>query len=263
MPLPVSLPEGYRPVTAGGTWAFGAESAVLWLEGVLATGRTLHAWAAGHPERREMSGRGRVYSVPAPLGGRPAARWVVRHYHRGGAVARWLGDRYLALGRPRPVHEAEASVEAGRRGIPTPTVVAGAVYRQGLFYRADLVTEEIPGAADLADVLFSGVAPAVDAEAALAAAGALVRTLEVAGVFHPDLNAKNILLQPDPAGLRAHLVDLDRCSPRLEGTRAPGHVMRRRLERSLRKLEARAGRPLSERAWAALRSGFGGGSEPA
>jgi 3-deoxy-D-manno-octulosonic acid kinase len=142
-------------------------------------------------------------------------------------------------------------------------VVAGAVYPDGLFYRADLVTEEIPGAADLADVLFSGVAPAVDAEAALTAAGALVRSLETAGVFHPDLNAKNIVLQPDPAGVRAHLVDLDRCKPRPEGTRTPGQAMRRRLERSLRKHEAHAGRPLPERAWSALRSGFGGGRKPA
>jgi len=150
-------------------------------------------------------------------------------------------------------------VEVGRRGIPTPTVVAGAVYREGLFYRADLVTEEIPGAVDLAATLFACAAPGVDAEAALTAAGALVRRLEAAGVFHPDLNAKNIVLQPDPAGFRAHLVDLDRCTPRPEGARPAGHAMRRRLERSLRRCAGHAGRPLPERAWSALRSGFGGG----
>ncbi|MDP2958931.1 MAG: lipopolysaccharide kinase InaA family protein [Longimicrobiales bacterium] len=259
MPISVSLPDGYRPVTRGGTWAFGAERVLPWLEEVLAAGQTLHAWAASHPERRELSGRGRVFSVPAPLGARPATRWVFRHYHRGGAVARWLGDRYLALGRHRPLQEARASVEVGRRGIPTPTVVAGAVYREGLFYRADLVTEEIPGAADLAAVLFAGVAPGLDAEAALMAAGALVRRLEAAGVFHPDLNAKNIVLQPDPTGVRAHLVDLDRCTLRPEGARTPVHAMRRRLERSLRKCSGHAGRPLPESAWSALRSGFGVG----
>lgn len=263
MPIPVSLPDGYRPVTSGRTWAFGAERVLPWLEEVLAAGQTLYAWAASHPERRELSGRGRVFSVPAPVGGRPAARWVVRHYHRGGAVARWLGDRYLAVGRQRPLDEAHASVEVGRRGIPTPTVVAGAVYGEGLFYRADLVTEEIPGAADLAAVLFAGVAPGVDAEAALTAAGALVRQLEAAGVSHPDLNARNIVLQPDPGGFRAHLVDLDRCTPRPEGARPAGHAMRRRLERSLRKLEARAGCPLPERAWSALRRGFGTAREGA
>lgn len=259
MAIPLTAPAGFESVTGGDAWTFGVPAAVPWLEELMASGETLHEWAARHPARSELAGRGRVFSVPAPAAGPDgAARWVVRHYFRGGALARHLGDRYLAVGSPRPVQEARAAAEARRRKIPTPSVVAGAVYPGGLFYRADLVSEEIPDAADLAVVLFERDPPPVAPEAALVAAGTLVRSLEHAGVFHPDLNAKNIVLQPWRDGARAHLVDLDRCCPRVVGVAGPTHPMRRRLERSLRKFERRVGRALPSAAWAALRRGFEG-----
>jgi hypothetical protein len=79
---------------------------------------------------------------------------VVRHYQRGGAVGPILGDRYLSLGRYRPLCETVASLEARERGISTPAVVAGIVYPAGIFYRADLVTEEIPNAVAVAGPLW-------------------------------------------------------------------------------------------------------------
>jgi len=257
MAIPVNVPGGFEPVMGSGGWAFGLPTVLPWLRDVLASSATLHGWAAQHPERRTLTGRGQVFSVPAVAAGPEGAeRWVVRHYYRGGAVARYLDDRYLAVGDPRPVRETNAVSEARERGIPTPSVVAGAVYPSGLFYRADLVTEEIPLAADLATVLFHHPDPPVDAETALTAAGVLVRRLERAGVFHPDLNAKNIVLQPGAEGATAHLVDLDRCCPRVVGVPAPAYPMRRRLERSLRKFESQAGRLLPPGAWTALHRGF-------
>jgi len=233
---------------------------VDWLEETLAAGGTLYGWAAAHPQLREMAGRGRVFSVPAPARGPDdRERWVVRHYLRGGAVARFLKDRYVAVGRPRPMVEACASREARSRGVATPAAVAGAVYFAGAFYRADLVTEEVPDAADLARVVFGPHPAPVEEEAALRASGRLVRKLERAGLLHPDLNAKNILLRGDRASPRAHLVDLDRCCARTLGIPAPAFPMRRRLERSLRKFEVRTGRRLSAEAWAALRNGYEGG----
>ncbi len=181
---------------------------------------------------------------------------MVRHYLRGGAVARFLTDRYVAVGKPRPMVEACASRQARERGVPTPAAVAGAVYFAGPFYRADLVTEEVPDASDLARVLFGPEPAPVDGEAALTASGRLVRRLERAGLLHPDLNAKNIVLHGAREEPRAHLVDLDRCRARTLGIPAPAFPMRRRLERSLRKFELRTGRRLSAKAWAALREGF-------
>lgn len=252
-------PDGYGVVRSEDAWGFILTGGLAWMEEVLGSGGTLHGWAAEHPERSELAGRGRVYSVPAPVPGPDGRdRWVVRHYYRGGAVARFLTDRYLAVGRPRPLREADATHAARERGIPTPAAVAGAVYPAGAFYRADFVSEEIPGASDLADVLFGSAAPhEVEREAALTAAGRLVRRLEQVGVLHQDLNAKNIVLHPDEGGPRAHLVDLDRCCARTAGVPAPAFPMRRRLERSLRKFQIRTGRGLGASEWAALRRGFG------
>jgi 3-deoxy-D-manno-octulosonic acid kinase len=171
-------------------------------------------------------------------------------------MASLLGDRYLALGRYRPVRETVASLEARARGIRTPAVVAGAVYPDGIFYRADLVTEEIPGARDLSDALFGASAVAPTPDAALHAAGTMVRSLETAGLYHPDLNAKNIVLTTDHECTTAHLVDLDRCCARPPGVPAPAFPMRRRLERSLRKFEVRTGRRLPQSAWEALASAY-------
>lgn len=253
----MTLPPGYDAVPTREAWGFALHDAVPWMREVLAAPGTLYAWAAAHPEASTMAGRGRVYSVPAPAPGPDGrTRWAVRHYFRGGAVARWLDDRYLAVGAPRPLLEARASTTARSRDIPTPAVVAGAVYRSGLFYRADLVTEHIPASSDLADVLFGDNRLALPAEGALTAAGSLVRALERAGVLHPDLNAKNIVLHSAPDGPQAHLVDLDRCCTRQAGVPAPAFPMRRRLERSLRKFETRAGRYLPKGAWSALHRGF-------
>jgi 3-deoxy-D-manno-octulosonic acid kinase len=254
MPLPVSLPDGYLRVESRGTWGLARTDALAWASDVLASGATLHSWAGTHPERRELAGRGRSWAVPAPgPGGVPG--WVVRRYRRGGAAARWLRDRYLALGVARPVAELRASLEASRRGIPTPSVVAGAVYPVGAFYRADLITEEIPGGVDLAEVLFGERGTPVAPLPALAAAGALVRRLAERGVRHADLNAKNVVLEPCAEGPHAWVVDLDRCRFTAGADRTAGAAMRSRLERSLRKLGARAGRPLARDAWETLRDG--------
>ena len=252
----MTLPPGYEAVPAQGAWGFALQDAVPWAREVLGAG-TLHGWAATRPDASTMAGRGTVYSVPAPVPGPDQReRWAVRHYFRGGLVAHWLRDRYLAVGKPRPFLEAEASTTARSRGIPTPAVVAGAVYLSGGFYRADLVTEHIPESSDLADVLFGENRLALPSEEALTAAGRLVRILERAGVMHPDLNAKNIVLHVAPEGPCAHLVDLDRCCARAAGIPAPAFPMRRRLERSIRKFEAKVGDYLPHGAWAALHKGF-------
>ncbi len=255
----MKLPEEYAQVDFDDVSAFGVQAVMPWLRGTLAAGLTLAQWAAARPDAERRQGRGRVDVVPAPVTGPDGReRWAVRHYWRGGAVAApLLRDRYLAMGDPRPVHELEASHQARLRGIRTPAVVAGAVYRAGIFYRADLVTELIPDGADLGEILFGATPPEPErARASLEAAGLLVRRLEEARIHHPDLNAKNILLAGD-GGTDAHLLDLDGC--RILDARAiiPVGPMRRRLERSLRKLEDRSGRPLGSDAWSALKTGFG------
>jgi 3-deoxy-D-manno-octulosonic acid kinase len=147
-----------------------------------------------------------------------------------------------------------------RRGIPTPRVVAAAVYPEGIWYRADLVTEFLEGSTDLGEFLFQATAPGDPREARMAVleeAGRLVGRMGALAIRHPDLNAKNLLVQATPDdGPRIHLLDLDRCRARSRAPLAAGWRMRRRLVSSLRKWERKGGRPLLREEWAALERGF-------
>jgi 3-deoxy-D-manno-octulosonic acid kinase len=246
-------PDGYERVSSGAAEAFALGGLSEWAGSVLAGG-TLHAWAGARPGAIELRGRGAAYSVAAETG--DAVRWVVRHYRRGGAVASLLGDRYLAVGTPRPWTEARASAEARARGIPTPHVVAGAIYPAGLFYRADLLTEEVAEARPLAGVVFGpDAANPAGRAAALRAAGRLARRLSDARVVHRDLNANNILLVGAEGPFEAHAIDLDGCRTLPLDGPPVGRSMIRRLERSLRKLGGRAGSELTDGDWASLAEG--------
>ncbi|MDH3270823.1 MAG: hypothetical protein OEN56_05790, partial [Gemmatimonadota bacterium] len=166
-------------------------------------------------------------------------RWVVRHYRRGGAVASLLGDRYFSLGRPRPVRELAVSVTARARGVPTPAVVAAAVYRAGLFDRYDLVTELVPSVQPLAAWL-EGSTPLAGWERAVDGAARLVRQLSDAGIVHVDLNAHNVLLSPEEPE-NGWVVDLDRARVTSAPNREVARRMSTRLLRSVRKIAATAG----------------------
>ena len=92
-------------------------------------------------------------------GGRGAAwfidhgteRWVLRHYRRGGFVARLSEDGYLWTGeaRVRAFAEYRLLAELAARGMPVPEPVAARYQRRGPWYRCDLITRRIPGAASL------------------------------------------------------------------------------------------------------------------
>lgn len=235
---------------------------------------TLAQAAAAHPEARTLTGRGRVHVVPAPVG---EGRWVVRHYHRGGAIGPLLGDRYLRLGTPRPFRELRLGRELGSRGIPTPVHVAAAVYLSGLWYRGDLVTGYVPGSRDLAEVLFpgrsldprpegaarpgeadaGGAGREVDPRSAMKATGVLFRQLHEGGVEHPDLNLKNVLVAGTGEALEALALDLDGAQVRDEVGDAARRRMISRFWRSARKWEAATGAALDPELEAAFRAGYG------
>lgn len=243
----MSAPEGFAAMRTDNARLLLRPEARSWAEDSLERHPTLHAAAALHPGARRMEGRGTVYAIPAEPDALEAAldrapgRWAVRHYRRGGTVARLLGDRYLRLGTPRPFRELRASEAVRARRIPTPRVVAAAVYPSGIFYRGDLVTAYVPDTLELAAVLFDpgrrGVAGSVDRKDALREAGALIRKMARAGVEHRDLNARNILLEWSGGAPDASVLDLDRCRVGEGPDPDAGRSMVERLERSIRKLE--------------------------
>lgn len=206
-----------------------------------AAGATLFDFAASRPGAERLDGRGPVHRVR--FDGRDL---VVRHYWRGGAVATWLRDRYLRLGTPRPIRELWTSHAVRARGIPTPEILALAVYPSGAFYRADLVTSYVPDSMDLAAALFGDDALAgEERRAAWRAAGRLVRALHDGGVVHADLNVKNVLLRWSTHPPTAYVLDLDRCRVRHRVTERDRRRILDRFRRSVDKWARRSGRPVA------------------
>ena len=183
-------------------------------------------WRERGALRSQTGGRGGVQIIATPAG-----ECVLRHYHRGGLVAKLMGDRYLWRGADatRCFAEFRLLAEIARLKLPGPAPVAARYRRHGLFYRADLITRRIADAQTLAECLAAG---RLDAELAREA-GALVARFHRAGIWHADLNAHNVLV----AGSGLYLIDFDRgrlCDP-AAGWRLANLA---RLHRSLVKLGA-------------------------
>ena len=184
-------------------------------------------------------------SVERPSGeGLGSTRWVLRHYRRGGLIARLSQDGYLWTGadRTRSFAEWRLLAEMRRRGLPVPAPIAAHYARGWLTYRADLITELLPDTRTLADEITGRDAP----EAVWRAVGSTIATFHREGVHHADLNANNILLGQDRA--RVYLLDFDR--GRIERRGPWEQVVIARLRRSLEKIKSqRADVRFGEREW--------------
>jgi 3-deoxy-D-manno-octulosonic acid kinase len=179
------------------------------------------------------------------------AVFALRHYCRGGLPARLSRDRYLwqGLERTRAWREWRLLAELYSRGLPVPRPVAARVVREGLTYRADIVTVLIE-ARPLAEWLQEKRLPAQQLERI----GACIRRFHDAGVYHADLNARNILL--DEAG-RVSLIDFDRGALRNpeKGAWRDGNL--ERLKRSLEKFRRQERRfAFDDEDWKSLLRGY-------
>ncbi len=183
-------------------------------------------WRERNHLRVHAGGRGGVAFIETPLGD-----CVLRHYRRGGLLSTSLGDRYLWTGadRTRPFREYRLLAEIAQLELPGPIPIAARYRRQGVFYRADLITRRIVGARTLAECLASRCLDRPLAEKV----GALIGRFHRAGIWHADLNAHNVLVAPD--GL--HLIDFDRGRARVAHA-GWQQANLRRLRRSLVKLGA-------------------------
>lgn len=238
--MSTALPHGYVALAARGAHAVGLESLRDPLEQALGAG-SFYAFAARDPEARTLAGRGIAYAVSLPGG---ADRVVVRRSRHGGLLAALTGDRFAPPTRaPR---ELETAVRLTEAGVPTPQVVAFATYPAGPFRRADVVTREIAGAADLPAVLAEPVSDE-QRRTVLAAVARLIARLTVAGARHPDLNIKNILIQRTATGhALAFVLDVDRIWFDRPGASRVTERNVARLSRSARKWRRAAALDLAE-----------------
>jgi 3-deoxy-D-manno-octulosonic acid kinase len=154
---------------------------------------------------RYLSGRTPHPSIPLTDG----RSMVVRRYSHGGLLRAFTGDLYFF--GSRSFQELSLTEEIRSSGIATLQVL-GAVHRSvsPFFYRAYLLTLEIPEALNLVEYLQKEQTRCPQnlpsRRRMIRTIGLLLRRFHDAGFFHRDLQLKNILIVGD----QPLLIDFDR-----------------------------------------------------
>ena len=242
-----ALPAGYVRVTAGRSAVVVRDDLVDDARALLADGNLYEA-AARDLAARTLQGRGTAYAIALPVSG---LRVVVRRNRHGGLLAPLTRDLFLPP--TRAPYELGTAIRLATAGVHTPALVMYGVDRvHGVFRRADIVTEEVIGGADLATYMQPDV-PSARRSNAWAATIALVHALDAAGARHYDLNVKNILLVPNGASFEAWVLDVDRVVLGIPNAASIRRGNAERLVRSARKWRDEKGAVFDERDAAALR----------
>jgi 3-deoxy-D-manno-octulosonic acid kinase len=148
----------------------------------------------------EALGRGTTYVVRVN-----SHACVLRHYQRGGLVAKFFSDQYLWTGieKTRAWREWHLLKELSEKGLPVPQPVAAHVVKRGVYYRADLMTLRLDSSKSLTDYLRKKDLPSEQWRNV----GRTVRAFHNAGVYHADLNAHNVMLNDNGD---VYLIDFDK-----------------------------------------------------
>ena len=156
--------------------------------------------------------------------------FVLRHYQRGGLIAKISIDQYMWAGLrfSRPWREWDLLGKMLKEGLPVPVPAAIKVQRKGIFYKADIMMHRIPHSRTLMNILMVEDL----AEGHWIAIGSVIRRFHEKGVYHADLNANNIMLDE---GGRCFLIDFDRCGIRKTNLKWQKDNLLR-LKRSLNKI---------------------------
>lgn len=217
---------------------------------------SVYYWNSKQALTGEAIGRGSAWFINAPFG--PV---VLRHYLRGGWIAKISRRSYLfsTLSRSRPFREYHLLERLYGLGLPVPRPVAALCEFHGVISTGALMTAQIPFAQTLADVLAGnkegyGKEGYGLAEGVWIKVGQCMRRFHNAGVWHADLNTRNILLDAD---LDVFLIDFDRArfTP---GKVVAGQDNLKRLKRSLLKNWPAADKSALPASWNLLKVGYDG-----
>ena len=227
-----SPPPGYqaRKFPSGCGWfrpGYGSPILAFWQK----TGANfrLSQTVQRHPQAQRFAGRRTVTAAPIP----GAGTLVIRPCAHGGWWGRLARDLYFGSGRAW--REIRASEKLHRWKIPTPPIEAVLFYPAGPCTCMEVITPIIPGGKDL--VRHLALRPGVFQRSRIfASVRKLIDQLDRHGIYHPDLNARNILLAPSPrGGITAWLLDVDNIRFREPGSVSVRQANRARLLRSLLK----------------------------
>jgi len=207
-------------------------------------------WKSCQAVTGEAVGRGSAWFIDTEFG--PV---VLRKYLRGGWIAKISRQSYFftTVSRSRPVREFFLLAGLHELGLPVPRPVAALCEFHGLVSSGTLLTAQIPSVQTLADLLPAANCSDDGVDGLWQRVGRCIRKFHDAGVWHADLNARNIMLNKEN---QVFLIDFDRARFQ-PGKVVNGQGNLKRLKRSLAKLWP--GGELSEMqtAWSQLEVGYG------
>ncbi|HEY7317822.1 MAG TPA: lipopolysaccharide kinase InaA family protein [Candidatus Binatia bacterium] len=153
-----------------------------------------------------FAGRARLRAIQLQNG----ERALIRPYRHGGLFRHLLGGVFFTW-PPRPFRELVVTEEVRHRGIPTVEVLAACVKSiGGPFYHGWLVSRQLDGSEDLWTAISDGLVRETGAEKILDAVAVTLRALHREGIYHRDLNLKNILVRRESDSVRGYVIDFDR-----------------------------------------------------
>ena len=157
-------------------------------------------WEMDKEAQPQSIGRGTGYFVK--IQSQPC---VLRHYNRGGLVAKLTLDKYLWMGEhnTRSFKEWRLLNDMVKKRLPVPAPVAARYVRNGIYYKADIITKEIPDIESLSDKLLGNSMT----EQLWENIGECIVKFHNHGVFHMDLNVENIQIDQNN---QVFLLDFDK-----------------------------------------------------
>lgn len=162
-------------------------------------------WQENNAITGSAQGRGTTYFVK-----HNNCDWVLRHYYRGGLIGKLNNDSYFfsSIKHTRAAKEFALLKTLQTLNLPAPQPIAYRVIKNGLIYRADLLSTRILHAKDLVAILQERSISAHEWQSI----GLMIQKFHQHGIYHHDLNSHNILLDDK---LKPWLIDFDRGEQRV------------------------------------------------
>src|SRR5690606_30978605 len=184
---------------------------------------------------------------------------VLKRYHRGGLLGRFVKNSYLfnGLDRTRMWREFRLLNIMREMGLPVPRPIAVRCVRNSpLCYQGELIVEKIVNSRTLAEILLQENLPDKTWESI----GLVIRRFHQHSIEHGDLNACNIMI--NNIG-QIYLIDFDKSHLHNESDNRWRQTNLSRLHRSLSKWKRRHnGFNFEARHWQALERGYEGARQP-
>lgn len=177
-------------------------------------------------------------------------QFALRQYFRGGLVAKVNKRSFLwkNIKSTRVYGELSLLDYMHANGLNVPLPIAGRVEKSGVIYHAAIITEIIPNANELHQLLLKSPV----SEDIWHSIGKSIRKMHNLNVCHDDINVKNILIDDKE---QIFLIDFDKCERKTSGNWKEKNVAR--LRRSLDKQSSKhQGYAFNSDDWAALEQGY-------